>query len=125
MEVSKDTYAPWLNPDVPKYMLTSKLLIDIDGKIWEVPTGYVFDGASLPRPLWRIWKPTDPDTWIASCFHDRCYSHLYPYVTKKWADDVFREIMLVEGAGRLKAWTFHKAVRVGGRGGWHNPPLSK
>lgn len=116
--VPRSTCAPWLSKNSRKWELTSDLVLMIDGDIWQVPKGYVFDGSTIPRALWWIWPPTVHFAWVASCFHDRCYSHLYKQVEKDWADEVFKQIMLLEGAGRFRANVFYAGVRLGGKGGW-------
>lgn len=87
-----------------------------------VPKGYKFDGASIPRSMWRViggpWGPYRD----AAAVHDYLYSdghREYPEVTRKQADGYFRKIMKQAGVSSWLAWTMHKAVRAGGWVGWN------
>lgn len=109
---------PWLKRGVPKRMVSDDWWVRIDGRWFCVPAGYIFDGSSIPRPLWWLFPPSYSPAWEASAFHDLCYSHLYQQVSKRFADDAFKAIMLYEGTDPLIAWGFHKAVTWFGKGGW-------
>lgn len=103
-----ETAAPfeWVGPDITV----------------RIPKHYVFDGASIPRPFWRVvgspWGPYRD----AAAVHDYLYSHghkAYPEVTRKQADKYFRQIMLEVGIGKTLAAIMYRAVRVGGWRGWN------
>lgn len=113
-----DLAAPWLTGRGPRRMVSEDWLLQVDGLWYCVPAGYIFDGASIPAPLWWLFPPGYDPAWEASAFHDFCYSHLYRSVTKAFADDAFRAIMLKSGASPTVAGLFHWAVRRFGRGGW-------
>lgn len=83
-----------------------------------VPVDYETDLASVPRLLWNIIRPDDPVARRAAVIHDYIYTNLTNYLTKKQADDLFQEMLLVDGAYRFKAWLMWCGVRVGGRGNW-------
>ena len=103
-----ETAAPftWIGPDITI----------------EIPKRYMFDGASIPRPFWRVvgspWGPYRD----AAAVHDYLYSdgHLeYPEVTRKQADQYFHQIMIQVGISKVLAAIMYRAVRVGGWRGWN------
>ena len=78
-----------------------------------VPAGFVTDFASVPRLFWSI-LPRIGKHASASIIHDYLYfSHER---TKKEADDIFYEGMIVLGVGKWKASIMKDAVRIFGRG---------
>lgn len=86
--------------------------------------GFVFDWASIPRPLWRLLPPAGDSNQpygAAALFHDWLYVHQQiegKDCTRKDADAAFREIMLYVGVSRWRATVMHWAVRLGGWRGW-------
>ena len=118
MRAPKDAVTPWLAGRGPRKMLAAPFELSIDGKRYTVPEGYIFDGSSIPAALWWLFPPSYDPAWRASCFHDYCYSHLYHRVSKRFADDAFKSIMLKDGASPWVAKVFHVAVSWFGRGGW-------
>ena len=76
--------------------------------------GYWFDGASKPSILWNlpyVGTPWDADSLPAACTHDiLCSARAMP----RWrADQVFYELLLLNGVGPVRAWSFYRAVRLG------------
>lgn len=88
------------------------------GKPYEVvPAGYESDGASIPWWLWwLIGHPLTPPFWGAALVHDFRYGH--HTVSRKQADDDFREHLRIDGAGRVRAWVMWAAVRAFGWMHW-------
>ena len=82
-----------------------------------VPTGALTDGASIPRPLWSILSPRGP-YGRAAVIHDYLYSpqscQSYPGITRRMADEIFRDAILDCGCSRRLAWTMWAAVRLCG-----------
>ena len=93
-----------------------------DGKVTiiTVPKGFVFDGSTIPRLLWWIYPPGYDPAYRAATVHDYLYSRLWTQYTKQYADNLFRAIMLADGASKFSAWAFYVAVKLFGRGGWAN-----
>ena len=50
-----------------------------DGSIAVIPAGFIFDGASIPRPLWAIMSPTGL-LFIPSLIHDFAYRYDYVWL---------------------------------------------
>jgi hypothetical protein len=102
----------------------------LDGKRWElltafvyhvgqypsahvitVPAGFVTDLASVPRFLWVVFPPHGRYA-KAAIVHDWLYSH--GNVSRKQADLIFLEGMLVLGVPHWKARVLYFAVRLFG-----------
>jgi len=85
----------------------------VDRVVYEVPTAFITDLASIPRPLWIFTSLLEFNTIGASILHDYFYSGR-PSVTRKYADDVFYNHMIHDGAHPIKAWCFWVGVRMFG-----------
>lgn len=118
MPVPANTWAPWLAKRSSKMQLADDYIVYVNDACYKVPSGYVTDGASIPRALWWLWPPYNTDSMIAAVLHDYMYSHLWREITKDRADLIFYETMLHCGASPLKAKLFYTAVRYGGKGNW-------
>jgi hypothetical protein len=81
----------------------------------EVPAGFLTDFASVPRPLWWLF-PTWGRYGNAAVIHDFCYSQ--HCVTRRRADQVFLEGMIVLGVGRFTRTMLFTAVRLFGGPSW-------
>lgn len=84
-----------------------------------VPTGFLTDLASIPKAFRNIFDPAGP--WMpAAIIHDYLYTksadRLFP-VTRKQADDIFKEAMWNLGIG-LERNIIWAAVRIGGWTSW-------
>lgn len=90
------------------------------GEITTARKGFIFDWASIPRPLQIIYPPAGDGTnfyGVAACFHDWLYSHRKiggRPIERQEADDLFYEIMRYVGCRRTLAWTMWAAVRTAG-----------
>jgi len=78
-----------------------------------IDTGFLFDGASIPRLLWSmLTTPFNPLLLRAAAIHDHLYrTHL---VTKKVADRKFRSVLREDGVDEESAMSMYTAVRWGG-----------
>lgn len=86
-----------------------------------VPEGFLTDFASIPRLLWNLLPPTEPDYSAAALVHDYLYeSHEADFRT---ANTIFYEAMRVQGTGRVKAWCMWAAVSLFGRGAYVSGPV--
>jgi hypothetical protein len=84
-----------------------------------VPSGFVTDGASVPRILWAAFSPVG--RWLRpATVHDMgcdliATSTPHPLMpTRKDADRVFHEAMISVGTNRITAWLMWAAVRIAG-----------
>ena len=82
--------------------------------------GFIFDGASIPRGLWRVCgHPMRGDILPAALLHDAEYAAQFG--DRKTADEWFRSNLELLGMGPFRAWLFYVAVRVFGGISWkHN-----
>lgn len=79
------------------------------------PKGFVTDLASVPR-LPFAYLLTGGIGHAAAVVHDALYTtHV---TTRKTADEVFYEALLVLGIPKWQAWLMYAGVRVGGRSSW-------
>ncbi len=92
-----------------------------------IPTGFVFDGASIPRAFWSILSPTGI-FFIPAILHDYAYKNdfliykdldLYKNKAgKAFWDKMFYEECLRTGNKKL-AWIAYRALQVGGWPMWN------
>ena len=126
-------------PEWNQWRLTAAL--KYTGKVdhFEIPTGFVTDFASVPRPFWAIFPPNGP--WAkAAVVHDWLYRTLgvrvedvewHPRhgplvgldavsrpITRREADGIFRRMMRELGVSWWRYTTMYWAVRLGGWFGW-------
>ena len=80
-----------------------------------VPAGYVSDGASVPRFLWRLLSPCiDPKTLVPSIVHDFLYE--WELGTRYEADLWYAAALSREGYPDWKCLLTLIGVRLGGKG---------
>ena len=84
-------------------------------KIIHVDPGFRTDFASIPRVLWRILPKNDIYD-PAAVLHDYGYRNS---MTRKEADDLFYEAMIVLGVSSWKARSMWLAVRAFGGSSYH------
>lgn len=106
---------PVLPDDDRFWILGGRLVAQVGVREWiEIPVGFTTDGASVPRWAQELtgWAPwADPQRW-AGIVHDWLYSQRG--VAKSHADNVFRAVLVSEGAGRWKRKLMYIAVVLGG-----------
>ena len=87
--------------------------VDASGVSWEVPSGAIVDGASIPRILWPIiGGPWDGPYIEASVVHDWfCAVRIMPW---QKTHRMFYEAMLTSGISNAKAKLMFLAVRYAG-----------
>jgi len=77
--------------------------------------GYSWNGANIPRFLWRIvGSQYNPEFLPASMVHDWLCEHK-DFIIKdgvKISSDIFKNILELYGVSKFKAWTMASAVRV-------------
>lgn len=83
-----------------------------------IEEGFLWNGASIPRPLWSIvGSPFDPRFMRASAVHDALYQYGSQIgVTRLEADEVFFALLLEDGVSKKRAMAMYQAVRWFGRG---------
>jgi len=85
----------------------------------DVPKGYAFDGASIPRIFWSlVGQPTDGLSLRAACIHDWMCDHAETYAMRRLGDTFFLHIMEDSGVSKLRRLILYLAVRFYGRFIW-------
>jgi hypothetical protein len=82
-----------------------------------VPTGFITDGASVPRMFWPIFDPFGGDYFHAAIVHDYLYarwSTAHFNCDRGTADLIFKEAMFNRGINWPTRETIFRAVRIGG-----------
>jgi hypothetical protein len=114
-----------------KYWKTNRALVYCVGSSdsavqVRVPINFKTDFASVPRPLWSLFPPTDQYT-PAAVVHDSLYQDPYLYLSgtryridKATADKIFLEAMTVLNVPAWKRNTIYFAVKFGGSKAWND-----
>lgn len=104
-------------PKENKYILQKDYMVIYGDLIFVVPEGYIYNGTSVPRFAWSsIYSPYSPLCIAASLPHDHLYST--HEVSKKLADQIFYDRLILNGANKFKAKLMHQAVKVFGGFAW-------
>ena len=82
-----------------------------------IKKGFEFDGASIPRALWRLCgHPLEAPRVAAALAHDWLYaSHA---VDRTVADAIYREVCRMVGIGWLRRGVEYLALRLCGGAAW-------
>ena len=85
-----------------------------------VPAHFVTDFASIPRPFWSLFSPSDGEYLLPAIFHDFLYeSHTFP----RWkADLFFREAMRQCRTPAWKCWLLYHTVHWFGTRAYNSGP---
>lgn len=95
------------------------------GELYVIPCGFVTDGASIPAWLqWLCGSPFGIPRFYAALVHDFLYSGGDPEATRADADDLFRDLQIVLGIPRWKAYTEWAALRLFGWTHWQGRPIA-
>lgn len=103
-----------------------------------IPAPFPFDGASIPRRCWRLFKTPAELGMIGPLTHDALYrlpEVRPPGMTRRKADAVFRARMKVDRIPFAARWAAWLACRIAGGACWqdsgkvtdflHRPPASE
>lgn len=83
----------------------------------EVRRGFDFDGASIPRFLWRVCgHPMEIPRLAAALAHDWLYAA--HKTSRKTADEIYRAICRKMGIGAIRAAVEYRALRMFGGSSW-------
>lgn len=118
---------------VRQWELVENWAYEYKGHRYVIPKGFVFDGASIPKPLWFILSPTGL-LLVPGLIHDFGYRYMYlwevdtasPTGYKKarncpergpW-DDLFREVSLDVNGTKVISFLALVALKLGGGRAW-------
>lgn len=115
---------PVLPGDDRLWILGSPLVVEVDGQMFTVPTGFTTDGASIPRVgQWLTgWDPWEPPQRWAAIVHDWLYCDRG--VSKGFTDRTFLAVLVSEGANLWQQYVMFGAVVVGGWPAWKTDQLA-
>ena len=79
---------------------------------FEIPKGYCYDGATIPRLFWRIIGPnTDNKFLIAALIHDvLCENHDYVLCDRKFSTRVFNALLEASDVFPIKRFFMKNSV---------------
>jgi hypothetical protein len=113
-----------------KWVLLDEFTHTEPGFRLRVPRGFLFDLASVPRPLWAIIAPHELSV-RAALVHDHLYRNagliipgdahpgeIIRRFTRFDADILFLRMMREDGVPLWRRSLAFLAVRIGGRGAW-------
>lgn len=90
------------------------LVDEIEQETYEftIPEGYCWDGASIPRALWRLIGPkTDQRFLIPSLIHDvLCENHDYIDNDRYFSTCVFERLLYVSRVNPINRWMMKHSV---------------
>jgi hypothetical protein len=93
-------------------VITEPFVFIIDEAIYEIPMGFVFDGASNIRLLWAICPPMAGPAGEATAVHDWFYSVEGPDIGRLKADYVLYCMARFRGASILEAQAIKSGVNL-------------
>lgn len=103
-------------PFINKKNITVRLIDNVKQRTYqfEIPKGYCFDGASIPRFFWRIiGAPTDNEFLVAALVHDvLCENHQYVMNDREFSTLVFDSLLKVSEVGKFKRFLMRTSVNV-------------
>ena len=81
---------------------------------FEIPKGYCYDGASVPRLFWRVIGPnTDNRFLIPALIHDvLCENHAYIDNDRKFSTQVFNALLEAGKVNAFKRFCMKHTVNV-------------
>ena len=113
------TEMPAFTPVGDKYATVDELVVDLTEvpqvHHWvSIPSGYPFDGASIPRVCWSlIGSPFEPDLMLAACVHDwYCEHSAECYQSRVIGDAVFFYLLTKAGVARWRRVLMYLGVRL-------------
>lgn len=105
-------------PALQRYELLDEHYVRAGGMDIYVPTGFRFDGASIPPAAWQlIYTPFNPVLMEPALVHDWLY-HTHQCGSRLLADEIFHELLMRNGVDDMRRYAMFKAVRLGGESGW-------
>lgn len=96
---------------------TPVIFLDRAGRWWITPKGFHCDGQSTPSFLWPFFgHPLEAQAVRAAVSHDHAYRKQDR--TRRLADAMYREALLVDGATKREAWAKWVGLRIFGWWAW-------
>jgi hypothetical protein len=110
-----------------QWQLTKDWKYDINGIMYVIPKGFVFDGASIPK-FFRTWLSPVGVLMMGGLVHDYAYKYktilkankkdtIGP-ITQKHSDQLFKDINISVNGFRILNYIGYAALRLGGYFAW-------
>ena len=93
------------------WKLCDNMIVHIDNKYHAVPKGFKTDLASIPRPLWWMYAPSDYDSIASAVLHDWHYC-CSKGVSRLDADNIFYAGLRAQGMPHMRASIYYMGVRA-------------
>lgn len=87
-----------------------------------IPSGFQYDKGSVPRWAWKLIPRDDRKGIIPFLVHDFLYEKQSiggQPILRKYADQIFYDLLRQEGMGWFRAKMAYRAVRLGGWAYWN------
>lgn len=94
------------------FRLINDFIFFIGMKRFHVPSGFVFDCASIPYGVRNTFNPSDTRYIASSLIHDWLYAG--EWCNRSYADLVFLSALKYQGISAIKRYVMYKAVSVFG-----------
>ena len=112
-----------------RWVLMEPWTVMIQGILYEIPAGFITDGASVPRFLWWLFKPTGI-LLLPAIVHDYGYENrhliekqtgckVFKNYTRRGWDQVFYHLVTKIAGSPMIALLPYLGVRLGGWIGWN------
>lgn len=102
------------------WRLTEDFCCRVDSSLFIVPKGFLTDGASIPRFLWRLCgHPMTTKRFPIAVVHDYLYSEPGGR-TRAEVDELYRDGLVELGLPKWKANVEYAAIRLFGGSHWGN-----
>jgi hypothetical protein len=98
------------------YLLESPYFFENQENKYTIPSGFIYDGASIPRLLWTPLGVTpDGIHRAATLIHDYLYVNKMVFnYSRKEVDEIFYNHLLILGMNKRKAKVLYFGVRIFG-----------
>jgi len=104
-------------PQHDKYYLLNDYPVKYGNIKITVPAMFIFDGASIPWFAWlSTYTPFHPDVMGPAVVHDWLY--LNHQTVRNVADEIFYDLLILNGANIVKSKLMYKAVKLAGKTYW-------
>lgn len=110
-----ETYIHPLPDSFGKFSGNKDFFLSLDGKTLTIAKGYAWDGASGPP---KLFHTQTPNTMRGSLVHDALYQlireNIIPEAMKDACDRELQKILIEDGMGSIRAWTYYQGVHLFG-----------
>lgn len=114
---SLPTLSPIIAGDL--WELSEPWQIRIYGDEATISKGFLTDGASIPRILWRVCgHPMSTKRLVSAIVHDAIYAGEILGFNRQEADEIYRDSLIERGFAKWKAYLEYYTLRAGGSSHW-------